>query len=442
MDKDLRYDTDRVEPEVVTFMNFDDNEGILRLAESCNGSGDCRKTEHSSGMMCPSYHATRDEKDSTRGRANVLREVLTNGAEINSFDSEELKESLDLCISCKACASECPSNVNMAAVKAEFQYQYNRTNKVSLATKLIGRSSKLNKRAARFPRISNWIFRNSITSSILKKLAGIAKERSIPLVSSKCFSKVTHSAIFQEIKDFNVVYLYIDEFSNYLEAEVANDAYNLLTRLGYTVHTVDHLDSARALISKGFLEEAKKMVDMNIAFLRDKVSENAPLLGIEPSAILGFRDEYLRLADDITSARDISKHTYLIEEFISAEAEKGLINEDQFTTEAKRIKIHAHCHQKALSNQKVTFDALNLPKNFKPTIIPSGCCGMAGGFGYEKEHYEISMKIGGLKLFPAVKKCGADVIISANGTSCRHQIMDGTGRVAQHPITILRNALK
>lgn len=441
MDKDLRYTTDRTEPVITTFMNFKDSEGILRLAENCNGSGDCRKTEDSSGMMCPSYHATRDEKDSTRGRANVLREVLTNSSGINTFDSRELKESLDLCISCKACASECPSNVNIAAVKAEFQYQYHKSNKVSFGTKLIARSSKHNRRAARFPKLSNWLFRNAITSLLLKKIGGIASERSIPLVSSKSFNKITHTPIYQDVKLIKEVYLFVDEFSNYLEAEIANHTVNLLSRLGYKVSIVSHLDSARALISKGFLEEAKKAVDRNIEYFKDKISEDTPLIGIEPSAILGFRDEYLRLANDVAAATDISRQTYLIEEFIAAEAEAGRIRTDQFTSEEKRIKIHAHCHQKALSNQKVTFDILNLPKNFQPTIIPSGCCGMAGGFGYEKEHYEISMKIGALKLFPAIKKSDPNVIIAANGTSCRHQIKDGTERMAFHPVTILNDAL-
>ncbi|MBT8261459.1 MAG: FAD-binding protein [Bacteroidia bacterium] len=441
MDTYFRYNADREEPEIETFMDFEDSKGILRLAENCNGSGDCRKTEGSSGMMCPSYHATRDEKDTTRGRANILREVLTNGTGINTFDSKDLKASLDLCVSCKACASECPSNVNIAAVKAEFQYQYNRSNRISLSTKLIARSSKYNRMASRFPKLSNWLFRNRFSSTIIKKIGGIAPERTIPVISIRSFNKLSQLPVYEDVKISKEVCLFVDEFSNYLEAEIALDAFSLLTKLGYKVLIVDHLDSARALISKGFLEEAKKVVDDNINYFKDRISENTPLLGIEPSAILGFRDEYLRLADDKPSAKLISEHTYLIEEFIAAELAAGRINSDQFTTEEKKIKIHSHCHQKALSNQKVTFDILNIPKNYKPTIIASGCCGMAGGFGYEKQHYEISMKIGGLKLFPAINKCDANVIISANGTSCRHQIMDGTQRKALHPVTILNEAL-
>ncbi|MDP2687085.1 MAG: FAD-binding oxidoreductase, partial [Aequorivita sp.] len=205
---------------------------------------------------------------------------------------------------------------------------------------------------------------------------------------------------------------------------------------------IDTLDSGRALLSKGFLEEAKREANKNIAFLKEKVAENAPLIGIEPSAILSFRDEYLRLADDKLAAENISNNTFLIEEFLASEIQKGTITAEQFTTQEKQIKIHSHCHQKSLSNQKVTFDILNLPENYKPTIISSGCCGMAGSFGYEREHYDISIKIGELKLFPSIRKSSEETIIAANGTSCRHQILDGTGRAALHPVTILKNALK
>lgn len=442
MDESLRYVTDRHEPEVKTLMNFDDTMGLLRLAENCNGSGDCRKTEHSSGMMCPSYHVTRDEKDSTRGRANVLREVLTESTAANKFNSEEIKQAMDLCLSCKACASECPSNVNIAVAKSEFLYQYHRSNAPSFGTKLIAKSSSYNRKASRFPGLANWFFGNRITSKILKRFGGIAPERTIPKISTKSFSKHFRSKQYQQDTENINLWLFVDEFSNYLDAEVAIDAYELLTGLGYKVAVVDELDSARALLSKGFLDEAKTVVNENIDFLRDKVSSEQPLVGIEPSAILGFRDEFLRLAADSESAGKIAAHSMLIEEFLAAEIAKGNIREAQFSEEKKEIKIHVHCHQKALSDQKVTFDLLNLPRNYKPRIIPSGCCGMAGSFGYEKEHYELSMKIGSLKLFPAISKSDPNCEIAANGTSCRHQILDGTGRVAKHPVSILRKALK
>ncbi|WP_121906712.1 FAD-binding and (Fe-S)-binding domain-containing protein [Ulvibacter antarcticus] len=444
MDESLRYEAGREEPEIETLMNFSDSEGILRLAESCNGSGDCRKTEKAGGAMCPSYHATRNEKDTTRARANILREILTTNDSVNKFNSKELKEVFDLCISCKACASECPSNVDMATAKAEFLYQYNKVNGVSFSDKLFGKSSQYTKKSARFARISNALFSNKISSRFIKNIAGVASERTLPHNSIKTFSKLLQNKQNEVVNsDFKLkkVLLFVDEFSNYLDADIASDAYDLLTGLGYQIVVIDHLDSARALISKGFLEEAKKHANDNIEYLKQLVSKEVPLIGIEPSAILSFRDEYLRLADDIASAKEIASNTMLVEEFLASEVVNGNITASSFTSEEKKIKIHVHCHQKSLSNQKVTFDILNLPKNYKPTIIPSGCCGMAGSFGYEKKHYKVSMQIGELRLFPAVRKAESETIIAANGTSCRHQIMDGTGTKAQHPVTILKNAL-
>ncbi len=448
MDESLRYETDRMEPEIKTILDFSDSEGILRLAEKCNGSGDCRKPAEAAGAMCPSYHATKYEKDTTRGRANALREVLTNNQAANKFNSKDLKAVFDLCISCKACASECPSNVDISTAKAEFLYQYNKANGVSTADRLFGKSSILNKRASHFPKISNWLFENNFTSKVIKKIGNVHPKRTLPKMSTMSFDKLHKNIKNQNITEFSLaekiqtnVILFVDEFSNFLDAIIAEDAFFLLSQLGYKVEVITQLDSARALISKGFLEEAKKEANKNIAFLKEKVSNEVPLLGIEPSAILTFRDEYLRLADDKISAEDIAKNTFLIEEFLASEIAKGQITASQFTSEEKTIKIHAHCHQKSLSNQKVTFDILNLPKNFKPTIIPSGCCGMAGSFGYEKEHYGVSMKIGELKLFPAIRKSSESSVISANGTSCRHQIFDGTGIKALHPVTILKNAL-
>jgi len=442
MDESLRYKTGRKEPEIETLFNFSESQGILRLAEQCNGSGDCRKTPESGGTMCPSYHATKDEKDTTRARANMLREVLTNNEAANNFDSAELKEVFDLCLSCKACNSECPSNVDIATLKAEFLYQYNKVNGVSFANKLFAKSSYFSKQASRFPKLTNALITNGFTSKIIKNISGIASERSIPKYSINSFSKRTQNKQNQIITNKKKVILFVDEFSNYLDASIAEDTFVLLETLGYKIKVIDTLNSARAFLSKGFLDEAKQLATENVRKLKGIVSNDSPMVGIEPSAILSFKDEYLRLVEDLDSAKAIAENTFLIEEFLASEIEKGVITASDFTSEAKEIKIHVHCHQKALSNQKVTFDVLNVPTNYKPTIIASGCCGMAGSFGYEKEHYEISMQIGELRLFPSVRKVASDTIIAANGTSCRHQIKDGTGREALHPVTILRRALR
>lgn len=441
MDESLRYEVGRQEPEIKTLMDFSDSQGILRAAEKCNGSGDCRKDVFAGGAMCPSYRATKDEKDVTRSRANVLREFLTNSEEKNKFNHKEIKESLDLCLSCKACASECPSNVDVAVLKSEFLYQYQKENGFSLRSKLFAYNTKMNKLASKVPALSNFVFSNSFTSGVLKKLNGVAPERSLPLVSKSSLNKLQkrEAILYKPIKS---VYLFVDEFTNYLDAQIAFDTYDLLSALNYKVLFVNHEESGRTFISKGFLEQAKDVATKNVASFKGRISAETPLIGIEPSAILTFRDEYKRLIDDKEAANKIAKNTFLIEEFLSHEISLGNIKSNQFTQDSKSIKIHNHCHQKALSNQKVTFDILNLPKNYTPTIITSGCCGMAGSFGYEKEHYEVSMKVGEQTLFPSVRKSAPEVLIAANGTSCRHQIKDGTGREAEHPISILKKALK
>ncbi len=443
MDRKLRYEIDRKEPEIDTILDFSDSLGILRAAEKCNGSGDCRKSAKAGGTMCPSYRATKNEKDTTRGRANALREFLTNGEKGNKFDSKELKEVFDLCLSCKGCSSECPSNVDVATLKAEFEYQYQKENGTSLRTKLFAYNNRLNDLGSLAPGLTNFFFRNKVTSGVLKSTLGVAKKRDLPLLSKqplRSWCKKNLNKIQPKIP-IKTIYFFIDEFTNHLDTTIGIDAIELLTKLNYEVKVIDHKESGRTFISKGLLQQAKKLAAYNMEVFRNLISDDTPLIGLEPSAILTFKDEYLRLAEDKEVAKTLSGNTFLIDEFLHAEIEKGNITADLFTTEAKTIKLHGHCHQKALSNIQTTFVYLNLPKNFKVTIIPSGCCGMAGSFGYEKEHYDISMQIGEQTLFPAVRKAPKDTIIAAVGTSCRHQIKDGTARNALHPVTILKNAL-
>ncbi|MCB4808343.1 FAD-binding protein [Tamlana sp. 62-3] len=443
MDQNLRYVANRAEPEIETFLDFSKSQGILRETEKCNGSGDCRKAPEFGGVMCPSYRATRNEKDTTRARANALREFLTNSSKANKFDNPELKDVFNLCLSCKACASECPSSVDVASLKAEFQYQYQKANGVSLRTKLFAYNNKLNAYASIFPRFSNAVFSNKLTSSIIKQASGVAAKRSLPLISNislKNYYKTVNKNS-EEKKYIKTVYLFNDEFTNFLDSEIGQDALQLLSALNYKVEILNNFESGRAFISKGLLKQAKSMANKNIALFKDEITADTPLIGIEPSAILTFKDEYLKLADDNASAEAIAQNTFLIEEFLQQEILLGHIKAEQFTNEAKVVKFHGHCHQKALGNQLSSFAVLNLPANYKVTIIPSGCCGMAGSFGYEKEHYNVSMQIGSQTLFPAVKNASDEVIISANGTSCRHQIKDGTKKIAKHPVTILKEAL-
>ncbi|MDB9927638.1 FAD-binding protein [Flavobacteriaceae bacterium] len=435
MDKSLRYDIDRNEPEIKTIQDFSDNQGILKLAEKCNGSGDCRKPASAGGAMCPSYRATKDEKDTTRARANTLREFLTNSEQANKFNHQELKEVFDLCLSCKACASECPSNVDVAALKSEFLYQYQEENGYSFRNTMFANNVKYNKIGSLVPGLTNLVLNTYLTKSIM----GISLKRSIPKLTPKTlkawYKKQTHSS------SQKIVYIFCDEFTNFYDTEIGKDTISVLKRLGYNPTFINHPESGRSFISKGFLKEAKALANENVSIFKELITEETPLVGIEPSAILTFRDEYIRLADDVNSATVISKNTFTIEEFILKEFESGNIRTNQFSAEEKLVKIHGHCHQKALSSTHATFSILNIPKNYKPTIMNTGCCGMAGSFGYEKEHYKVSMQVGEDTLFPKIRNTSKNIEIVAAGTSCRHQIYDGTKRIAKHPITVLREAL-
>ena len=442
MDENLRVQAGRMEPEIQTIQDFSDSLGILRLAEKCNGSGDCRKLPSAGGTLCPSYRATRNEKDTTRARANALREYLTNSEKDNKFNHKELYEVFELCVSCKACASECPSNVDVAALKSEFLYQYQKANGFSIRSKIFANNSKLNSLGSLLPSFTNFV----VNLPFVKKSMGVAPKREVPLLAKTTFRKWYNNKINfngNNNNNFNgKVYLFCDEFTNYYDVSVGIDAYELLTKLGYKVEIVNHEESGRAYISKGFLEEAQAIANKNVAIFKDLISEDTPLIGIEPSAILTFRDEYLRLAKDKESAEKISKNALTVEEFFKKEITLGNIQSKQFTDVTKSIKIHGHCHQKSLSSVEATFAMLNLPKNNSVTIYNSGCCGMAGSFGYEKEHYDISMQMGEDTLFPKVRATNIETAIAAAGTSCRHQIFDGTNRKALHPVTILRSCLK
>ncbi|MBT5099614.1 MAG: FAD-binding protein [Polaribacter sp.] len=436
MDESLRYEIDRIEPKIETIQDFSDSEGILKLAEKCNGSGDCRKPASAGGTMCPSYRATKNEKDTTRARANMLREVLTNNEAKNKFDSAELKEVFDLCLSCKACASECPSNVDIATLKAEFLYQYQETNGYSFRSKLFANNVKYNKLGSIAPALTNAI----LNTPFAKAAMGVAQQRSVPKLAPKTLRKWVKKQ--PKTSHAKTVYFFCDEFTNFYDVTIGKDAFYLFDKLGYNLKLIAHEESGRSFISKGFLKQAKAICNLNVAIFKDLITEETPLIGIEPSAILTFRDEYIRLADDTASAERIAKNVFTFEEFLAKEFEKGAFNADLFTSATKTLKIHGHCHQKALSGTHSSFQILNIPKNYGVTIMNTGCCGMAGSFGYEKEHYAISMQVGEDTLFPKIRNTSLETEIVAAGTSCRHQIYDGTERLAKHPITILKEALK
>lgn len=439
----LRYEPGQFTPEFKTVFRFHQQD-ILQHAEQCNGSGDCRKTHLSGGTMCPSFMATKNEKDTTRARANILREFLTHSEKMNRFDHKEIYEVMDLCLSCKACKSECPSNVDMAKLKAEFLQQYYDIHGVPFRSKLIANFSASAKLGSIAPSVYNFFVGNTVTGSLIKWVSGFAIKRSMPSLSPITLQNwYTKHRKENPVTTGRKLYLFCDEFTNYNDAHIGITAILLLEKLGYEVIIPKHEESGRTWLSKGLVHEAKKIINRNIEALAPLVSKETPLIGIEPSAILTFRDEYPDLATDenFETAKVLAKNVFMMDEFIANEAANGQINKELFTREKKTIVLHGHCQQKAIGSVAASAALLSIPENYTVETIPSGCCGMAGSFGFEKEHYNLSMQIGELVLLPTVRKQDAETSIAAPGTSCRHQIKDGTGRKALHPIEILYQAL-
>jgi Fe-S oxidoreductase len=444
MDTMLRYTPGQTTPKFNSVFRYH-NQDVLQHAEQCNGSGDCRKTALSGGTMCPSFMATRDEKNTTRARANILREFLTHSEKINRFDHKEIYEVMDLCLSCKGCKSECPSNVDVAKLKAEFLQQYYDVNGVPIRSRLISKFGTISKLGSLVPSIYNFFVSNSFTASIIKKTVGFATDRSMPTLHPTTLIKWYGKNKKNPKTGLNKkVYLFCDEFTNYNDTNIGIKTILLLEQLGYEVIIPKHMESGRASLSKGLIRDAKKIANQNVSLLKDLINNETPLIGVEPSAILTFRDEYIDLVDDdlLDAAKALSQNVKLIDEFLADEISLNRIDKNLFVTETRKIVLHGHCQQKAIGNLQASVSVLSLPENYSVEVIPSGCCGMAGSFGFEKEHYELSQQIGELVLFPAVRKQTDDVLIAAPGTSCRHQIKDGTGKKALHPVEILYAALK
>ena len=383
--------------------------------------------------------ATGDERHTTRARANVFREIAGREHAEDPFLSHEIKEVFDYCLSCKGCKSECPSNVDIAKIKTEFLYQNQKLKGTPFRTKLIGNFTKSNKKLEKVPWLYNMVVSTKPLAFLFKIFVGFATGRSLPKMNRQPVVKWFRENIINVNGSANEkrVLLFVDEFTNYNDFSAGVAVVNVLTKLGYKIELTDTMESGRSYISKGMLDQAKEIANHNINSISLQLSDGVKIIGIEPSAILSFRDEYLDLADDKDKARDLSTRAMLFEEFIAAEVNAGNIDKSLFKPLGKTIKYHGHCHQKALSEISALHNTLELIPASQPQKIPSGCCGMAGSFGYEKEHYEMSMQVGELVLFPAVRESGNDEMIIAPGTSCRHQIKDGTSTRAYHPAEAL-----
>lgn len=431
---------------------------LMCSIEQCNGAGACLKSHLIGGTMCPAHMVSQDETKSTRTRANVLREILTRGFESEAFadvkagksvfDIPELSEVLDTCLACKGCLSECPSNVDMTKLRSEIlQQKYDRQG-TPFRSWMVARMAKMEEFGAMVRPFYNFFATFKPSAWVIKKIVRFSTDRQIPKLSRYSMRKLVEleNKKYKEDPRKRKVYLFADEFTNHQEAELGLAFAKLLLKLGYAVEIPKHVESGRAAFSKGCLKLAKNYAVKNVELLSPIITEDTQLVGIEPSCILSFRDEYPDIVPPKMreTAKKLSKNCLLFDEFILREVQAGRISSDSFKELSAEIYLHGHCHQKSLIGVGKCAEMLRLIPGVRVNVIPSGCCGMAGSFGYEKEHYETSKAIGEMVLFPTVRKATAEknVIVAAPGTSCRQQILDGTGVKALHPIEIMYNNLK
>ena len=430
-------------------LDFSQDQGFHRAIEMCNGAGICRKKTE--GTMCPSFMVTREEEHSTRGRANALRAAISGSLPAEAFSSNRMFEVMDLCIECKACKAECPSSVDMAKIKFEFLAHYYDSHPVPFRTKLFADIAFWSHLGSGVTApLANWGLNNPLSRWGLERMLGISRNRQLPELATVPFthwfkyrpkSGLKQKSAGSDHKPQKVV-LFNDTFNTYNYPQTAVAATELLEAAGFEVILPGHKCCGRPMISKGLVNKARRAAQDTINKLAPLAEQGLPIIGLEPSCLLSIRDEYAYLLPNDRWRVDlIAAHCFTFEEYFS-----GLADRDElpleFTTETKQILLHGHCHQKAMVGTEPSRRTLSLPPAYHVTEVDSGCCGMAGSFGYETEHYEISMTMAERRLLPAVRKQPADTVIAASGVSCRQQIKHGTGRQALHPAEILRHAIR
>ncbi len=440
MTENLRYGTKYHTVPINTHYDFSREGGFATAVELCNGAGVCRKKNE--GTMCPSYMVTLDDKHSTRGRANLMREILSGKLPLDEFTGNDLYETLDLCLECKGCKAECPSNVDMAKLKYEFLAHYNEANGTPLRSRMFANIHAASKVASMWPGLANWTLTNAVFRRALDRFVGIDSRRKLPLFASQTFESwfanrngATGGA--PDTLSTGKVVLFHDTFINYNYPDIGKAATQLLEAAGYEVRIAEQRRCCgRPMISKGLAEAARENAEFNIRQLHDFVENGYLIVGCEPSCILTFRDEYPDLVKN-PHAANVAKASFLLEEFIVKEKQAGRWKL-QFKRQQTKALIHGHCHEKALIGSRYLKEALALA--YPVEEIDSGCCGMAGSFGYEKEHYDISISIGRRRLFPAVEN-NPNALVVAPGISCRQQVEHATGRRPLHPAEALVRAL-
>ena len=431
----LRYGTQYTTWEPSTLLDFSEQGGFAAAIEMCNGVGACRKTLE--GTMCPSYMATKDEEHSTRGRANALRAALSGRLPKAEFTGRRLYEVMDLCLECKGCKAECPANVDMAKLKYEFLHHYYEANGLPLRNRLFGQIAKVNRLGSRLPALVNRLSGLAPSRWALEKIAGIDRRRPLPSLAAETFDDWFRRHTPPAAAPRGEVVLFNDTFVTYNVPEIARAAVEVLESAGYRAVLVDRKCCGRPLISKGMLTQAREHAAWNVAQLAPYARRGVAIVGLEPSCLLTLRDETVDLlrTDD---ARAVARQSLLFEEFLVRERGRGLAL--RFGANGRKALLHGHCHQKALVGTAPTVAALRWA-GFEVSEVDSGCCGMAGSFGFEREHYDVSVALGNRRLAPAVKAAPAETEIVAPGISCRQQIQHLAGRRAKHPAEVLREAL-
>ena len=448
MRENLRYGSEYRAESLPTHLNFSLDTNYAGAVEMCNGMGACRKL---TGTMCPSFMATREEEHSTRGRANLLRASLSGTLPPGTVTDKRLFDALDLCLECKACKSECESGVDMAKLKYEFLDNYYKTNKMPLRTRLFAHINRINRLGSRFAPLANWVAGSSIGRLVSGALLGVHPNRRLPSFAAQTLPQWFNSRPAQQVTSNpsnttgadrtvkGTVALFNDTFMNYNYPEIGIAAVELLEAAGYRVQLANARCCGRPMISKGLLDEAAAYARYNVDLLYGFAEQGVPIIGCEPSCLLTFRDEYPEFCRD-DRARKVAENSYMIDEFLAMQQEKGELDLE-FSDLPKKVLFHGHCHQKSLVGTASSLTALRLPPGYEVELINSGCCGMAGSFGFEKEHYDVSMTIGEQVLFPAIKDKGTDWEVAVMGVSCRQQVEHGTGRRARHLVEVLRDAL-
>jgi FAD/FMN-containing dehydrogenase/Fe-S oxidoreductase len=436
MTENLRYGTAYKTLSLNTHFDFNKEGGFATAVELCNGAGVCRKQNE--GTMCPSYMVTMEDRHSTRGRANHMREILSGKLPAHEFTGKDLHETLDLCLECKGCKAECPSNVDMAKLKYEFLAHYNEANGTPLRARMFGNIHGLSELASKWPTLANWSLTQPGVRRLLDRFVGIDSRRKLPLFADETFETWfrRRPASNSTLPNTGKVVLFQDTFLNFNYPEIGKAATQLLEAAGYIVRLAEPKCCGRPMISKGLVESARENADFNVRQLHGFVAAGFSIVGCEPSCILSFRDEYPDLVKG-TKVNEVAKASFLLEEFIIKERSAGRWKLE-FKRQPEKALIHGHCHEKALIGSRYLKETIAMA--YQVEEIDSGCCGMAGSFGYEKEHYDISMAVGARRLFPAIQK-NSDAMIVAPGISCRQQVEHATGKRPLHPAEALVRAL-